>query len=1248
MNKKEEKEAAEHLYLLSWHDALERMDILFSEIRNLQTNIIYVLKQTELYKPLRYEEKYLWHMDSNNGEKANEKDTENSIRKSQSILDDAELANDWIILYPEPANAVNQMIGNSAVTNQENQANSTKDKIDHRLNQKIAGIWTSSAWGRTQRRYYHQLRGLQILKQQLICDRITLSRHALGCSFSDPEAKDFSSDKSSIFLVLRKGILYRLAQYIARFRNHQQQFGKSFDSSFQDHPRPYVERRRDMAMYMDFLSDRCRDIRDQMNMFLNFIRPDVDSVEENKLILHGWVHSPQAETHVLYDTVFQGNNEIDYVSTHFFTPDRPDLQPSIAHEVAHGILRRQYHNLKGMLENQDSFSYLLLRMRSLMSGAMQNLNLPHYQEQIDDRLLEIACDLLAACVKGPSYLYALFLETIGGHCERLLKGSDPIRGEILDLNLIDDLGFTKNIGLHTVAREADWYYRLHLVACLVKEANHIQHGKPERILIDGVKRVCDDLLDLVMPAESSSQGRLWRDIKEDLRKLMLDSAWIMQARKWRCKRSQDDYDEIKAAKGPREMPRSARRLDKKVRELIFSEQLCMKTKPGKKLSHLVDWNEETKVVKPKKGVDLYKEFKTAYLGPIKEPGEYFCPYPIHRHLYDIPYLCALMRTQDLRSLKKPGPSVYSELQKDMALGRGLYQHALEFFIRDSESAHHRLMRIIPLVVEAVGSGETTDPVKEKLKDWLYGKKKRTDLKSIKANINGLRENFITTKRRSIQNKIFPKKNDTSWVDDYGAVAIGCLLFNTNETAKMRLNEYEKLRRKLEKLAGHTLEFLYEGISSLEIDDTEKKYLAPLHCYLGLRHNPKEAEEKSKDRFYRLISDAIGDSRVDSNFPDKNLMLKEIPVYLISRLSLLNPSMYRSALPESKSSLPKSEYEAITIKELSKGCKTKELEDKPYSSAILPLIGRYDALTITKTIPPCFCPLPFFHEVLVKDEKNSETTWENNIDAERFPVFFGQREAAIALNLYVPKKGNCNQKKAELKPGKKYFAYVSATLSHRSFRLDLIYRLLLEQEKSRNKGQGEPEKKNNTSLLEDFACRLISGDFAFLTDSWEDVIFAFAIGNEHDNEEDNIYERLDFVFDFQQALYEDFMVDRTEIMFSPKCINAVHKKDNGNKYTIYHRLRANADRHLLRSNQKLIEAYNENTQKLVEEKIIDRFDLYKTPGRMDYTLKIDSATGAVTGESFMDQLLDLDTNKGDYPLIDIPETCLKKNLSKNKS
>ena len=93
MNQDFNKAAKHNLYLLSFLDTADRLNILLLEVRHLQQSIINSLHAPTLYLPLRYEEKFIF-----GGWEDLEKST---------IIETTEYA---ILRYPSPKKAVSYWI----------------------------------------------------------------------------------------------------------------------------------------------------------------------------------------------------------------------------------------------------------------------------------------------------------------------------------------------------------------------------------------------------------------------------------------------------------------------------------------------------------------------------------------------------------------------------------------------------------------------------------------------------------------------------------------------------------------------------------------------------------------------------------------------------------------------------------------------------------------------------------------------------------------------------------------------------------------------------------------------------------------------------------------------------------------------------------------------------------------------------------------------------------------------------------
>jgi ABC-type antimicrobial peptide transport system permease subunit len=104
--------------------------------------------------------------------------------------------------------------------------------------------------------------------------------------------------------------------------------------------------------------------------------------------------------------------------------------------------------------------------------------------------------------------------------------------------------------------------------------------------------------------------------------------------------------------------------------------------------------------------------------------------------------------------------------------------------------------------------------------------------------------------------------------------------------------------------------------------------------------------------------------------------------------------------------------------------------------------------------------------------------------------------------------------------------------------------------------------------------------------------------------------IEHIFNFQRAVYEDFMVDRTEIIFSPRCIDYTLGYDD--KYIITMEARMLEDRWLEtgidKYNKNLLAMVNELKQKEGKQKnrsvdFLETIDITMIPGRNDFSFKL---------------------------------------------
>lgn len=276
----------ENLYLLSWIDCVERIDTLLLEARNLQQSIIHNLHLPLLSLNLRFEEFFIWGKDWDEKWFKNKKPNEKQA---------ADLSKLWILNYPDPhkhEELEKDLLIKYLGENYENDQYSSeykqyKDKITKLLQRLLEKIWIEGGWSRTQRRHYHTLRAIQTLKRQVIKDKIILCQYAIDLKLYKINN---SLDKAK-FLIVRRAVLFNLNKYIFQLVDLKDVFNRAIDSGQQDHPKPLMERRREIGIYMDYLSDRTRDIRRDMFILFNdlqLVNKSEKSIKKLNLILHSW------------------------------------------------------------------------------------------------------------------------------------------------------------------------------------------------------------------------------------------------------------------------------------------------------------------------------------------------------------------------------------------------------------------------------------------------------------------------------------------------------------------------------------------------------------------------------------------------------------------------------------------------------------------------------------------------------------------------------------------------------------------------------------------------------------------------------------------------------------------------------------------------------------------------------------------------------------------------------------------------
>ncbi|MCB2261899.1 MAG: hypothetical protein LGR52_03025 [Candidatus Thiosymbion ectosymbiont of Robbea hypermnestra] len=1185
------------LGFVAWVDSLERIDTLLVEYRHAQVNLIHHLHAPVLYRFLRREEPYIWGKPG-----AFEGDDWYRVLR-QPDFSAKKLASEWVRSYPMPR----FVVGNDEALQGEHDPT-------RKLQAEIQEFWNGGHWSLDQRRHYLILKTLQDIKADLVADRLTLCWWALwafGVLDPDPYPKERNgSQRLARFMVLRAGVTRKIYDYVERLRDLQAQFERDLDMGFQDHPRPSLTRRREQGIYTGFLTERCRDIGRSIAMLLDSQRVPAPSPASWGPVMHRWKHDFTSRSFIhLHQTSADGEDRwhTSFINSSYWMPERPDLQSVLAHEVAHEAMDRRYYSNDALTNSRDPFGRLLRLFDHCLQSfdGHQDNERPssHFRRSL---IRELACDLLAATVEGHGYLLALFEEIAGDGLDIFFDRPDGR----YDLELAHYL--ERHGGF--LDRERDWYLRLRVTATWLQVIHHLDPHPLDTKLEKGVLDLTEAMLEFLdrLHGPNRSQLHHWRSLGQRLCHLVQHSDAAEDFRRWRLSRSEDDIkdgDPDKESDDPgREgmsrapwyFPRFSRRLPKSVQKHLYARLVEQKRQPGYPCERMGEEETRRWIV------------KHYFDGDEDESG-------IFRHIYDIAWQCMLTRSIDF--LSDRGRSHGRErnwianLQCHAALGREFYQLALEVHYNQSQPPFHYLFIVVHQLQHLFGDGPRwleLDPVlRDKLQEWLgreQNEKPRDPNwrdKPIKEFDNLFREFPPDSMHESDVRGEFDKKareiaerhTALAWRDFYGWFRHHRLKFYSGHEidSDPSFQKYEERLRTLEKLLRGKLNQLIDIFRDKKYELKPGDFVYPLFGYL---ESTRLAERGNRDeRMQRLIQALRPDN--ESHVPD---------YYLIGRIAIAGSYLAKQGkLDQEEEPVRLTDWldrfraqnycwdGERTVCRPSQGKEKSGQHGRRYYQGVL---GRYDLMAWIKTRPMCRCTLPEFSQPpCAKPERPN--FWE----VEEFPAFFVRREQAIPVRL--------DHKRPfpdEEAPGKEIpvLAVLSVALTQRYARIDALHRLLRAWDERYN--PHEPGRLPDKPLqIEQIGSLLHANDRLFLTDGWDDLLL---ILSDQPNESDEPNEpsdesrenRLQEIFAIQSAFFEDFMVDRTELMLAASYIPIATASRH---FQLSVQLRLMEDRTLGYENSEFRERMKANIEKSEFWRNVPKqlINLCRTPGRTDYTLTL---------------------------------------------
>jgi len=1111
-----ESVGASELYLLSWIDAIERLDILLLEARYLQTNIINDLREPALLLALKYEEKYLWGK---------------GWGKSLEEEDPKILAKKWIISYPNRKNNIDtEKVIDKIKENKEG----TRDNIKNRLSLLIDKVWHKGSWSQEQRSNYYSLKAIQILKMEILRDKLELSYHALYIArlhqFNAIEtfSNKNKNDQRARFMVLRGAILYRAStDYVERIRDYQYQFSKTVDT-FVDYTISYNKyRRRDLGVYSDFLRDRTLEIYNEMTHLLDYLKIESNDKQE-PLILHNWMHAYTSKSKYYNNTV--SDKDVMHITTHYWMPERPDLQPIIAHEIAHKFIKKKFGDIShGKISYlNDDFSRLLLRIYAALDDFSDN----PFDIIIDPKAItkELSCDFLAVTIKGIKYVYAQFIELLSSDIS--FFATLTRNGKDIDYDNIKHLSYNT---LEQFYENRIWYLRIKITLEWLKKIKikDSPYSNLDREFILGVDKIADEILELykslAITGLQSKKESFWKELTHHLAFIIDDSDEITKdIMKWRSEKADDVFvKKTGKRKNKPKYPRSVARIDIRVRRVLYETQLAMKTKSGRLLYQETD--------------DLDTKFENAYgvhfnFNNSNNDNKQRSTSPLYLHIYDIVWQSSLMRAKDLlfeinnnnkiiaRKVHDISP-IINAIHFEFSMGRDLFLFALEFSIFDHDSPHDRLRTISHLL-------DIENNQDKKNKNELY-------------------------------------KSINKWNGSNGE-NIKYLLDAIKKT-----NRGSKEHREKEGLIGCKIKELFDIFNkNKEIIKKEKTNLIPLHYFLKTKDKNRNKNKVYENSFYRIVLEG---------FCLNEEKTYQLPMgYIIGNISLSASYAQLRDSTNEKDDLKKVTHNVIRHNEFLNSAenswKNKGIignKENVYRRQL----GRYDIMFFNPATSLYRCHLPSF------SEKDTHHVYD-----EKFHSFFTRKEMAIPFVL-GRKPWNSDFSTSKI------LVAVRIKLKQRNYRLNFLYRLrrMCLNEFEYNDDHILENMTKSFNIAKDKNDKNISReDCAFLIDGVEDILLLFMEDKSDECECGNfLYEnkkiknRLDNILKIQNSIYQDFMVDRTRLSFSQNCLKALRVKDSKYRAIIFIRLLE--DRYLSPMNNNYLREISELNIKFY--KIPGEYDYY---------------------------------------------------------
>ncbi len=1319
-------EASEILTHCALVDAIERIDLVLLEIRQMQMNIIQNLRTPILYEALRYEESYIWggYNDAAGGDG---NDPENSwsklFHKMQIDQKGIErLVWCWVIDFTElngnlSDDGVN--IGNHSTWSKYANLKWRQD-LTRRIMKKIGTISHSGYWSADGRRYYHMLRSLQDIKSKILQDKIYVVKSAyeyfIGCrSHGNMSIKERRSIISRFYLT-RSVSLGKLRGYLQHVGVLQDQLERTMDLSLHGDPRPTVDRRRDQGFFINYLADRSIELKRDIELLLDFAASPVPVTMTTERVMHNWAHDFAAnvqKTSLIIDEIFNDEKKISttyFVSSSFFMPDRPDLQPVLAHEVANVVIRDRYENLRQPLSDtrDDNFKRLtrgIYKIFSEIRGEIIPKMAPaQFSSNVDDDVFEISTDVVATSVSGYSYIYPLFMELVGKDLDilfEIIKG-DP------DIELAYSGKPVLPYDVSTLIVQPSWFYRLMVAAEYARSIETGAENNPYgKLLTEGVKSICRDLYMHVVEDlyERVDSAYIWDKVAITLVEAVKCSPFSEYVKEWRYRDyiySQNAYmPSVKARKfnfshifksrwredtGIDNRFRHQKPLKMRIRRFLFEEMINMKTRHHRKLSGAVGsvLGKDGFSCSEKELHDIvvmfddeyvfdhqgYKKGKsTRVLSNIVD--DYLYKVPLFRCIEDICWQSSVISSVDFLGDRVGNRTLYEwkrpwlgYIHHSTAMGKELYQVGLELAFSETRSARDRSAVAIRVVecarqnpyLTSKGDPQIRKNLLDRLIVWLEGPANdgRENLSQKVSGVWSLIKNIICDLSQ-VEMLLLGDPHDKvkikclrNLVENVPSKAIHSVNSNNlpSEFYEWRFSGTNKrvsdvgnastalIDNVINKFEGYKLAEL-EGILHEEFDNFDNPRdvfgdsLVELLGFLMLHRSEITCDEMRKytktnvqmnrdekiEYILRTMRAVLCDEK-----KSHDVSLGEISsngfglrLFNISRFLLSGPLSDPNSLKEIASSdnddfllIRMSEESQWTDKSIRSANNAHSRGIDSWSGRYQPVLGRYDLIALEPCRPLFRSMLPYFHP---GNNKDFEPSFKARIPEKFIPYI---RRQELAIPFIVSPGSNSNAHIIEKYEGSHHlYAAIAVILVQRSARMDFLARMIMPHYCGKGvydlkRNLNENEKRYTEGRLRGVtaasAAHMKEEDYAFIGEGWGDIIIFF--GKKAGNGDYSIEaEDMNRVRYMQDAIYQDFLVNRTETVFMPTVISGV--EDCGVK-SFSVDVRLIEDRIGFGVNKSFEIKVASNIRKICSNGQLcvsnNAIEFHRLPGQMDYRIK----------------------------------------------